>query len=130
MGIFDQRRDELRIERGFQAAMLFGGAGLVATFYLWFGGSAGILEIGGLTLLCGVALALGFRLREGSVTAATGLLVVAGIGLVISVLVRPFTFDLLSLLVIFLFLRARQAAVSIQRREARGAGRGDGHDSQ
>lgn len=130
MGIFDQRKDELRIERGFQAAMLFGGAGLVATFYLWFQGSAGILEIGGLMLLCGTALALGFKLREGSVNAVTGLLVAGTIGLVISVLVRPFTFDLLSLLVIFLFLRARQAAVSIRSRETREAGGGDGHDSQ
>ncbi|TVR56761.1 MAG: hypothetical protein EA421_02470 [Gemmatimonadales bacterium] len=122
MGVFDQRRDELRIERGFQAAMLFGGAGLVATFYLWFRGIAGALEVGGLMLLCGAALGLGLRIREGSVASATGLLVVAGIGLVISVLIRPFTFDLLSLFVIFLVLRARQAAVSMEAREAGAAG--------
>ena len=126
MGMFDQRRDELRLERGFQAAMLFGGAGLVATFYLWFRGTAGVLEVGGLILLCGAALGLGVRLREGSVAAATGLLAVAALGLVISVVIRPFTFDLLSLFVIFLVLRARQAAVSMEAREARESGTAGG----
>jgi hypothetical protein len=118
MGVFDERRDERRLERGFQAAMLFGGAGLVATFYLWFRGSAGALAVAGLVLLCGAALGLGFRLRDGSVRAANALLVVAGLGVVLGVLVRPFTFDLLGLLVLFLVLRARQAALSMEARAA------------
>jgi hypothetical protein len=122
MGVFDERRDEQRLERGFQAAMLLGGAGLVVTFYLWFRGMAGVGGVAGLVFLCAGALGLGFRLREGSVAAATGLLVVAAVGLLLSVLIRPFTFDLLSLLVIFLLLRARQAARSVQLRGVRAGG--------
>ncbi len=118
MGVFDERRDERRLERGFQAAMLFGGAGLVATFYLWFRGSAGTVVVAGLLLLCGVALGMGFRLREGSVRAANALVGVSALGVVGSVLVRPFTFDLLALLVLFLVLRARQAALAMEARAA------------
>lgn len=119
MGVFDDRRDERRLERGFQAAMLFGGAGLVATFYLWFQGTAGVMAVVGLMVLCGAALGLGFRLREGSVSAATVLLGLVGVGLVLSVALRPFTFDILSALVLFVLFRARQAAGAIKAREAR-----------
>jgi hypothetical protein len=73
----------------------------------------------GLVLLCGAALGLGFHLREGSVSAANGLLGLVGIGLVLSVVLRPLTFDILCALVLFVLYRARQAAGSIEARAAR-----------